>query len=55
LTQLYVVCKRKCPEIYKPVCGTDGITYDNQCYLNIAICKSKGKIKKEKDGGCGRE
>lgn len=42
-----------CIEIYKPVCGTDGITYSNQCFLEIAACKNPDKqINIQSKGDC---
>jgi hypothetical protein len=36
-----------CLDVYKPVCGCDGVTYSNSCYAYIAGVKSYT------DGECG--
>ncbi|XP_067238191.1 double-headed protease inhibitor, submandibular gland-like [Chanodichthys erythropterus] len=41
-----------CPTIYKPVCGSDGKTYSNECALNAANQASKNKIVIVKQGEC---
>ncbi|KAH3854832.1 SPARC-like [Dreissena polymorpha] len=34
------------------ICGTDGVTYPSRCYLKVAYCNSKRRIKHKHDGAC---
>merc|ERR1740123_1111820 len=45
-------CPEFCIEIYQPICGTDGETYSNDCYLQMAACTSTTPISQAYEGEC---
>ena len=42
-----------CTDNYKPVCGSDGKTYANECLLRSMACKEKKNTKIVKEKACG--
>ena len=45
-------CEKKCTRIYKPVCGSDGKTYNSECLLEQEKCVKKLSIQVVGTGPC---
>uniref|UniRef100_A0A8D0F4L5 Kazal-like domain-containing protein n=1 Tax=Strix occidentalis caurina TaxID=311401 RepID=A0A8D0F4L5_STROC len=41
-----------CNNDYVPVCGSNGDTYQNECYLKQAACKQQSEILLVSEGSC---
>ncbi|XP_042882488.1 four-domain proteases inhibitor-like [Penaeus japonicus] len=45
-------CLGYCPEVYDPVCGSDDVTYNNDCELQAAIKCQGLRVTKKHDQAC---
>lgn len=43
-----------CPAEFEPVCGSDGISYGNDCKLRLEACKHRRDITVLYDGPCSK-
>ena len=45
-------CIQECPKVMKEVCGSDNVTYDNECLLKKAACEKYTEIEIVDKGPC---
>ena len=48
------VCPDYCEPIVRPVCASDGITYNNLCEMKRQACKARVKLTPSYIGTCGK-
>ncbi|KAK3918799.1 Agrin [Frankliniella fusca] len=48
------VCPR-CPLTFQPVCGTDGVSYGNECRLRLENCQRRLEVRVAHEGLCSCE
>ncbi|CAB1341081.1 unnamed protein product [Coregonus sp. 'balchen'] len=49
---LKCVCQFHCSKKYIPVCGSNGDTFQNECFLRRAACKQQKSISQVSEGAC---
>ncbi len=46
-------CPTSCPDDFEPICGNDGVTYDNKCNLDMVACqRPEDNLKVKAQGSC---
>ena len=48
----FLGCPEMCIMLYDPVCGSDFVTYSNECYLEIAKCQGNPDLHVVHSGVC---
>ena len=51
-TNFFLGCPEMCLGLYDPVCGSNFVTYANECYLDIAKCQGNPDLYVVHAGDC---
>ncbi|KAH7642712.1 agrin-like isoform x4 [Dermatophagoides farinae] len=46
------ICPQVCIRVDQPVCGDNGVTYENECELRVASCRIRKQIKIQFNSSC---
>ena len=46
--------EKECPKDGQALCGSDGQSYLNKCFLDVAACKNNKNVDLKHEGPCGK-